>query len=76
MCLAASGYVAFVSVGSRWAIPAFFVYGTIYSSCDARWHDCAHGTAFKRFYLLCCLMNMKEGTFTRWSHTRITRKRS
>ena len=76
MCLAGSGYAALVSVGSYWAIPAFFVYGTIYSSCDARWHDCAHGTAFKTrwlnetFYLLCCLMNMKEGTFTRWSHTR------
>src|SRR6202047_1044741 len=76
VCLAATGYAASVSFGSYWAIPAFFVYGTIYSSCDARWHDCAHGTAFKTrwlnetFYLLCCLMNMKEGTFTRWSHTR------
>ncbi len=71
-----SGYLAYLSVGSRWVILAFFVYGTIYSSCDARWHECAHGTPFRTrwlnetFYLLSCLMNMKEGTFTRWSHTR------
>ncbi|HXM20363.1 MAG TPA: fatty acid desaturase family protein [Terriglobales bacterium] len=76
LCLAASGYAAYLSVGSHWVIPAFFVYGTIYSSCDARWHECAHGTPFKTrwlnetFYLHSCLMNMKEGTFTRWSHTR------
>ena len=35
-CLAASGYLADASVGSLWVIPAFFLYGTIYSSCDAR----------------------------------------
>jgi fatty acid desaturase len=76
LCLAASGYTAYRSVGSHWVIPAFFLYGTIYSSCDARWHECAHGTPFKTrwlnetFYQLSCLMNMKEGTFTRWSHTR------
>jgi fatty acid desaturase len=76
LCLTASGYAAYLSVGSHWVIPAFFLYGTIYSSCDARWHECAHGTPFKTrwlnetFYQLSCLMNMKEGTFTRWSHTR------
>jgi len=76
LCLAASGYAAYLSVGSHWVIPAFFVYGTVYSSCDARWHECTHGTPFKTrwlneaFYQLTCLMNMKEGTFTRWSHTR------
>jgi fatty acid desaturase len=76
LCLAASGYAAYRAVGSHWVIPAFFVYGTIYSSCDARWHECTHGTPFKTrwlnevFYQISCLMNMKEGTFTRWSHTR------
>jgi len=76
LCLAVSGYAAYLSVGSHWVIPAFFVYGTIYSSCDARWHECAHGTPFKTrwlnetFFQISCLMNMKEGTFTRWSHTR------
>jgi fatty acid desaturase len=74
--LASSGYLAYISVGSHWAIPAFFLYGTIYSSCDARWHECAHGTPFRTrwlneaFYLLSSVMNMKEGTYMRWSHTR------
>ena len=74
LCL--SGYVAYRSAGTYWVIPAFLLYGTIYSSCDARWHECAHGTPFRTrwmneaFYFLCSLMNMKEGTYTRWSHTR------
>lgn len=76
VCLGLSGYAAYRSVGSYWVIPAFFLYGTIYSSCDARWHECAHGTPFRTrwlnetFYVICSLMNMKEGTYTRWSHTR------
>ena len=75
-CLALTGYVAYQSVGTYWVLPAFLLYGTIYSSCDARWHECAHGTPFRShwinetFYFLCSLMNMKEGTYTRWSHTR------
>ena len=75
-CLALSGYAAYRSVGTYWIVPAFFLYGTIYSSCDARWHECAHGTPFRTrwlnetFYFVCSLMNMKEGTYTRWSHTR------
>jgi fatty acid desaturase len=75
-CLAASGSLANASVGSLWVIPAFFLYGTIYSSCDARWHECAHGTPFRTrwlneaFYLLSSIMNMKEGVYMRWSHTR------
>lgn len=76
ICLALSGYAAYRSVGTYWVVPAFFLYGTIYSSCDARWHECAHGTPFRTrwlnetFYFVCSLMNMKEGTYTRWSHTR------
>lgn len=75
-CLAGSGYLAYAAVGSPWVFPAFFLYGTIYSSCDARWHECAHGTPFRTrwlnetFYLLSSIMNMKEGTYMRWSHTR------
>jgi fatty acid desaturase len=76
VCLGLSGYAAYRYAGSYWVIPAFFLYGTIYSSCDARWHECAHGTPFRprwlneTFYVICSLMNMKEGTYTRWSHTR------
>jgi fatty acid desaturase len=53
VCLGASGYLAYLSLGSYWVIPAFFLYGTIYS-----------------FYRLVSLMNMREGTYLRWSHTR------
>src|SRR6202140_668673 len=76
VCLGASGYLAYLSLGTYWVIPAFFLYGTIYSSCDARWHECAHGTPFRThwlnevFYRLVSLMNMREGTYLRWSHTR------
>jgi fatty acid desaturase len=75
-CLAGSGLLAYAAVGSYWVLPTFFLYGTIYSSCDARWHECAHGTPFRTrwlnetFYLLSSIMNMKEGTYMRWSHTR------
>jgi fatty acid desaturase len=75
-CLVGAGYLAYRAVGSYWVVPAFFLYGTIYSSCDARWHECAHGTPFRTrwlnetFYLLSSIMNMKEGTYMRWSHTR------
>jgi fatty acid desaturase len=76
LCLGATGYLAYRALGTGWAIPAFLLYGTIYSSCDARWHECAHGTPFRThwlnefFYRLASLMNMREGTYMRWSHTR------
>jgi fatty acid desaturase len=74
--LGASGYVAVLSWGTWWAIPAFLVYGTIYSSSDARWHECAHGTPFRTrwlnevFYELCSFMTIREATLWRWSHAR------
>ena len=34
--LIASGYLAAWSWGTWWAIPAFFIFGTIYSAADAR----------------------------------------
>lgn len=74
--LAASGYIAWLSMETWWAIGAFFVYGTIFSSADARWHECAHGTAFKSrwlnegFHILSTLMTFYEPTVKRWSHAR------
>src|SRR6476660_6770518 len=65
--LAASGAVAAFAWGTWWAVPAFFVYGTIYSSSDARWHELAHGTPFKTrrindaFYHLSSFMTIREG---------------
>lgn len=74
--LGGSGYVAFLSWGTWWAVPAFLVYGTLYSSSDARWHDCSHGTPFRTrwinemFYHICSFMTLREAHLWRWSHSR------
>src|SRR5262245_61969514 len=71
-----SGYAAILSWGTWWAIPAFLIYGTIYSSSDARWHECGHGTPFKTrwlnevFYQISSFMTMREAVLWRWSHAR------
>src|SRR5262245_1711569 len=49
--LAASGYLGFLTWGTWWAVPVWFVYGTLYSSSDARWHECGHGTVFRTRWL-------------------------
>lgn len=74
--LIGSGYLAWISWGTWWAIPAFFVYGTIYSSSDARWHECGHGTPFRTrwlneiFYHISSFMTIREAYLWRWSHAR------
>jgi fatty acid desaturase len=74
--LAGSGVAAFYSLGSWWAIPAFFVYGTLYSVAEQRHHELSHGTPFKTrwinetFYHLCAFMGFHEGIYYRWSHAR------
>ncbi len=74
--LVVSGYAAILSWGTWWAIPAFLIYGTIYSSSDARWHECGHGTPFKTrwinevFYHLSSFMTLREAFLWRWSHAR------
>ncbi|MEZ4669517.1 MAG: fatty acid desaturase [Anaerolineae bacterium] len=74
--LLVSGYAAVLSWGTWWAIPAFLIYGTIYSSSDARWHECGHGTPFKTrwlneiFYHISSFMTLREAYLWRWSHAR------
>lgn len=74
--LAGSGYLAYLAWGTWWAIPAFLIYGTIYSSADARWHECGHGTPFRTrwlnevFYHLSSFMTLREAFLWRWSHAR------
>jgi Na+-transporting NADH:ubiquinone oxidoreductase subunit F len=75
--LGASGYVAHLSWGTWWMIPAFFVYGTLYGSVsDSRWHECGHRTAFKTtwmndaLYYLASFMVWREAVSWRWSHVR------
>jgi fatty acid desaturase len=74
--LVASAILAYLSWGAWWAVPAFLLYGTIYSSSDARWHECGHGTPFRTcwineaFYHLCSFMTLREAYLWRWSHAR------
>ncbi len=63
--------------GSWYCVPFFFVYGTLYgSSSDSRWHECAHGTAFKTdwmnevIYQIASFMLMRNPVTWRWSHAR------
>jgi fatty acid desaturase/nitrite reductase/ring-hydroxylating ferredoxin subunit len=74
--LAVSGGAAALAWGTWWAVPAFLIYGTIYSSSDARWHECGHGTPFRTrwlnelFYHVSSFMTLREGILWRWSHAR------
>lgn len=74
--LAGSGALAAMSWGSWWAIPAFLLYGTIYSSSDARWHECGHGTPFRTHWLneicyhISSFLTWREAYMWRWSHSR------
>ncbi len=74
--LIVSGYLAVLSWGTWWAIPAFLIFGAIYSSADARWHECGHGTPFKTrwlnefFYHVSSFMTLREAHLWRWSHAR------
>lgn len=71
------GVVAYLSLGSWWAVPAFAVYGALYGgAADPRWHECGHGTAFKApwannlVYYVASFMLLREPTMWRWSHFR------
>ncbi|SAK45268.1 fatty acid desaturase [Caballeronia hypogeia] len=62
---------------SLWAIPAFFLYGTLYCSpADSRWHESGHGTAFKTswmnkaLYQVASFQVFRRPTIWRWSHAR------
>ncbi|WP_321936988.1 fatty acid desaturase family protein [Paraburkholderia sp. J8-2] len=77
--IVASGVLAWFAwhAHSLWAIPAFFLYGTLYCSpADSRWHECGHGTAFKTrwmntvVYQLASFQVFRRPTVTRWTHAR------
>lgn len=74
--MAAIGWFAFFLYPSAWSIPVFFLYGLIYSSNNAKWHECSHGTAFRTpwlndlFYFLCGAMEFRDAVDFRWSHAR------
>ncbi len=63
--------------GTWVCVPFFFVYGVIYgSSCDSRWHECGHGTAFRTgwmndvIYNMASFMVIRNPVTWRWSHAR------
>ena len=70
-----TGYIAYLSWGKWWAIPAFFVYGTVYAFSNARWHEYGHRSVFKTrwlndfFYEISCFIAYFEAVSWRWSHT-------
>jgi fatty acid desaturase len=75
--LIGTGYVAYQSWGTWWAIPTFAVYGILYATPgDSRWHECGHGTAFKTpwmnevIYQIASFMVLRSATPWRWSHSR------
>ena len=71
-----SAYLAAISWGTWWAIPAFLIYGTIYTSSDSRWHETGHGTPFRTHWLneivyyIASFMAIREAYMWRWSHSR------
>jgi fatty acid desaturase len=74
--LVLAGVIAFLTWGSWWGVPAFFVYGVLYAVADHRHHELSHGTAFRTrwlnemFFHLCAFMTLREGFYYRWSHSR------
>jgi fatty acid desaturase len=65
------------SWGSWWALPFWLAYGVMYgSACDARWHECGHGTAFRTrwmndvLYHICSFQVARNPIAWRWSHAR------
>lgn len=71
-----AGALACLAWGSLWCIPAFAVYGVLWSASDHRAHELSHGTPFKTswlnevFYQIASFMTFHEAVFWRWSHAR------
>ena len=76
LLLLASGALAVGLWGSWWCLPAFAVYGLLYSCSDHYAHELSHGTPFKTRWIneallnLCGFMTLHEVHYWRWSHTR------
>ncbi len=71
------GVLAFMALGTWWAVPAFLAYGALIGGAsDSRWHECGHGTAFKAgwaneiIYHFASFNLLRGPTVWRWSHYR------
>jgi fatty acid desaturase len=71
-----SGALAYLSLGTLWAIPAFGLYGALFCFAEPIAHECTHGTPFRSRWLnetihfVVGLVMIKEPTFHRWMHAR------
>jgi fatty acid desaturase len=72
-----AGALMVAAWGTAWAIPAFFLYATLYCGpADSRWHESGHGTAFKTrwindvLYQVASFQAFRRATVWRWSHAR------
>jgi fatty acid desaturase len=75
--LVVSATGAYLTLGTLWCVPFFFIYGVLYGSCsDSRWHEFGHGTALRTRWIndaafqLAAFMVFREPTIWRWSHAR------
>ncbi|HUZ46306.1 MAG TPA: fatty acid desaturase family protein [Terriglobia bacterium] len=75
--IALSGVLGYMTWGTWWAVPCFFVYGLFYGSASGpRWHEAGHRTAFKTMWMndvlyeIGSFMFFFESVPWRWSHTR------
>jgi len=72
--LAALGWLSVRLYPSPWAIPAFFLYGTVYTTSNSRWHESLHGTPFRTPWLnrvvffVAAAMDFRDTVFARRSH--------
>lgn len=71
------GYLAYLSWGTWWAVPAFALYGIVYvTKASSMSHECSHGTAFKSpwlnvvVYQITAFMGLSQRTNQSWSHSR------
>ena len=69
-----TGYLAVISWGTFYAVPAFILYGAVYACSNSRWHEYGHRTVFKTrklndfFYYISSFLAFFEPISWRWSH--------
>ena len=75
LALGISGYFAYLTWGTYWAILCFWIYGTIYTFSGAYDHESRHRTLFKQrwlnefFQYIFSFMTNFEPVRWRWTHT-------
>ncbi|MBC7961216.1 MAG: fatty acid desaturase, partial [Vallitaleaceae bacterium] len=76
LLLIAFGILAYLSRNTLLGVVFFLIYGILYSSCNAVWHECSHGTPFKTSFInelvffVATAMEQRDIVLTRWSHAK------